>query len=131
MDPVTLILTALAAGASAALKDSATDVVKGAYEKLKGLLRGKLGARPHGEMVLEAYEEDPDSAEKLLGKEIREAGADVDEEIIKAAKTLADLTAPEASRSYTMNIQNMGSVSRQFNIQHAERVGSEDDDPVP
>jgi P2-related tail formation protein len=127
MDPLSLILTAVAAGASAALKESAADVVKGAYEKLRGLLRAKLGGRPRGEMVLEAYEEDPDSAEKLFGKELRESGADADEQIIEAAKELADLVAPEASRSYTMNVQNLGPVSRQINIQHAENVGFDDD----
>jgi hypothetical protein len=40
MDPVTLIVTALAAGAASALQDGTAEAVKGAYARLKGLLKG-------------------------------------------------------------------------------------------
>ena len=39
MDPVTLILTALAAGATASLKDTANQTVKDAYNGLKALIK--------------------------------------------------------------------------------------------
>ncbi len=130
MDPLTLIVTALATGASAALKESAGDAVKSAYAKLKGLLQRKLGGRPLGEAVLAGNEEDPEVWKEPLKKELQQAEADRDDEILQVAKALADLVAPEASRAYTMNITNAGPVAKQINIQHAERVGFDDDGPA-
>jgi hypothetical protein len=130
MDPLTLIVTALAAGASAALKESAGDAVKSAYGKLKDLLVRKLSGRPHGEAVLEGNEEDPDVWKEPLKKELEQAGADRDDDIVRAAKELADLVAPAASESYTMNVVNRAPVGHQINIQHADRVGFGDDDPT-
>ena len=50
MDPITLIVTALAAGASAgvidALKDNAKDAAKAAYAKLRGLVRTRVAGTP-------------------------------------------------------------------------------------
>ena len=126
MEPLTLILTALAAGASSALQESAGDAVKSAYGKLKALLQRKLSGRPLGEAVLTGNEEDPDVWKEPLKKEMQQVEADRDEEIIEAAKALADLVAPEASRSYAMTITNAAPVHHQINIQHAEQVGFDD-----
>jgi predicted ATPase len=127
MEPISLILTALASGAAAVLKDSAGDAIKTAYEGLKGLIIRKLTGRPRAEMVMAGHEENPEAWQAPLKIELQESGADRDEQIIRAAKALADLVAPEASRSYTMNIQNLGEVGRQINIQHAERVGFDEE----
>ena len=52
MDPISAIIGALAAGATAALKDAASEAIKNAYAALKTLLAGKL-------VSLTTLEEDP------------------------------------------------------------------------
>ncbi|MCZ8249832.1 MAG: hypothetical protein ACK5U2_04825 [Microcystis sp.] len=44
MEPISLILAALAAGAVAAAKDTAGTAVKDAYESLKALIKKKFGS---------------------------------------------------------------------------------------
>ncbi len=46
MDPVTLIVTALAAGAASALQDGASAAVKDAYARLKALVKKRFADRP-------------------------------------------------------------------------------------
>ena len=48
MDPVTLIVTALAAGAAEALKDGAAEAVKGAYARLRSLVSGAVRRAAEG-----------------------------------------------------------------------------------
>ena len=43
MDPITLIVTALAAGAALGVTDTASQTVKDAYAGLKALVRKRLG----------------------------------------------------------------------------------------
>jgi hypothetical protein len=52
MDPVTLIVTALAAGAAPALQDGASAAVKDANARLKALVTKRFANRPKGELVL-------------------------------------------------------------------------------
>ena len=91
MDPVTLILAALAAGAAAGLKDSASSAIKDAYNGLKGLTRGRLAGRPAGELVLARHEQDPQVWDKPLTKELTEAGAGDDPALVTAAQALMRL----------------------------------------
>jgi hypothetical protein len=43
MDPITLIVTALVAGAALGVQDTASEMVKDAYASLKALVRRRLG----------------------------------------------------------------------------------------
>jgi hypothetical protein len=52
MDPITLIVTALAAGAALGVKDAASSAVKDAYAGLKALVGKRLAGRPDAEVVL-------------------------------------------------------------------------------
>jgi hypothetical protein len=58
MDPITLIVTVLAAGAALGITDSASSAVKDAYTGLKALLRKRLAGRPD-EVVLARHEQAP------------------------------------------------------------------------
>jgi len=58
MDPITLIVTAPAAGAVLAVKDIASAAVKDASTDLKGLMRERLGG-PDAELVLTKHEKAP------------------------------------------------------------------------
>ena len=79
MEPVTLILTALAAGASAGALDSLKDDVKekasAAYTRLRDLAARRVSGRPHGELALAEYGAAPQKWESLLSAELTEAGA--------------------------------------------------------
>lgn len=95
MDPIALILAALAAGASAgaieALKDDVKDAVKTAYTKLRGLVKRRIAGRPDGELALERYETAPLTWESVLTGELIKAGAASDADLIAAAKALMEL----------------------------------------
>ncbi|MEA2710612.1 MAG: hypothetical protein QOF78_3213 [Phycisphaerales bacterium] len=88
MEPVTLILTALVAGAAAALKDSASDAVKSAYEALKAKLRPKLAPFPGSDAALDHLAEEPDAYRPLLESAVRKSGAADDADIREAAELL-------------------------------------------
>src|SRR5450755_99303 len=113
MEPVTLILAALAAGASAgaldALKDDTKDKAKAAYAKLRGLVKKRISGRPHGELALAEYESAPQKWEGLLTAELAEAGAESDTELIAAAKTLMELVDESGAESGKYNITIRGS----------------------
>jgi hypothetical protein len=91
MDPVTLIVAALVAGAAAGLKDTASSAIKDAYNGLKGLLRRKLACRPDGELVLARHEQEPQVWDKPLAQELTAAGAGDDPALIAAAQALMQL----------------------------------------
>ena len=91
VDPVTLIVAALVAGAAAGLKDTASSAVKDAYHGLKGLVQRKLGGRPDGELVLARHEQDPQVWDKPLIQELTAARAGDDPALVMAAQALMQL----------------------------------------
>jgi hypothetical protein len=102
MDPITLIITALAAGASAgaidSLKDSAKDAAKAAYAKLCALARKRVAARPDGELALDRYETAPDTWKPVLTAELTAARAADDAELVATAKALMELIDQAGAR---------------------------------
>lgn len=99
MDPVTLIVTALTAGAALALKDSASSAVKDAYESLKALTKKRFAGRQDGELVLARYEEAPESWKGRLAAELTAVGAENDAALVAAARELMSLVDPAGSRA--------------------------------
>jgi hypothetical protein len=91
VDPVTLIVAALVAGAAAGLKDTASSAVKDAYNGLKGLARRRLAGHPDGELVLARHEQDPQVWDKPLAQELTAAGAGDDPALVAAAQALMRL----------------------------------------
>ena len=108
MDPVSLIVAALAAGASAALRDTAASAVKDAYAGLKSLLKRKLGDRPLAQDVIDKHEESPDVWEKPLEDELGKAGVADDEEIVKAAQALLAQVDPDGAARGKYNVTISG-----------------------
>jgi hypothetical protein len=100
MDPVTIILTALVAGAAKAAGDTVPD----AYQGLKTLVQKKFAGKPAAEMVLEEHEKDPETYGAPLKKSLAEAGIDKDEEILKAAEELLKQLDSQPSAAGTINI---------------------------
>jgi hypothetical protein len=108
MEPITLILTALSAGVSAAVKDTAGQAVRDAYAGLKSLIKRKLGGKAAAESALEQHEQAPEEWEKPLEHQLADAGVDQDEEIVRAAQRLLALADPEGARAGKFNVTITG-----------------------
>lgn len=93
MDPVTLIVAALAAGAAAAAKDVGGEAVKSAYSGLKALITKKFGARADVVTAVASIEQKPDSGNRrgVLQEELEAAGAGKDEELLEQVQALLAL----------------------------------------
>lgn len=108
MEAVTLILTALATGASAgaieALKDNAKEKAKAAYARLHGLVKKRVSGRPHGELALAEYDSAPQKWEGLLTAELTEAGAAQDNDLVAAAKALMEIIDQAGAKSGKYNV---------------------------
>lgn len=105
MDPVSLVLAALATGAVAAAKDTASQAVKDAYEGLKTLVLKRFEEKPQAEMALEEYEKDEDTWKKPLQKALVEVGADRDEAIVRESQQVLKLVNPQQAAQGKFNVQ--------------------------
>jgi hypothetical protein len=108
VDTVTLILTALAAGAALGVKDTASQAVKDAYGSLKALVHRRLAGRGDGELALARYEEAPDTWEAPLAKELTATGAGDDARLVAAAQALMALADAAGSQAGKYAVQVHG-----------------------
>jgi hypothetical protein len=123
MDPITLIVTALAAGAALGVKDTASTAIKDAYSGLKALVRKRLAGRPDGELVLARHEQAPEKWRAPLMDELDQAGAGQDVGLLTAAEALMRLTDEAGARTgkYTVDVRGaqgvqIGDRSTQHNV---------------
>lgn len=119
MDPVTLILTALAAGAGAGVKDTASLAINDAYEGLKAKVMRQLAGRADPELTLGNFEAAPKTWEQPLAAQLAAAG--VDGELVKAAQTLMQLidAAGTQAGKYVVDAHgSQGVQSGDHNVQH-------------
>jgi hypothetical protein len=109
MDPITLIVTALAAGAALGITDTASTAVKDAYADLKALVRKRLGGRQDAELVLAKHEQAPETWREPLMAELAEAGADRDRDLTAAARALLDLAGEAGGQTgkYTVDARGV------------------------
>jgi hypothetical protein len=105
VDPITLVVTAVALGASAGLKDTATQAVKDAYTGLKGVLARRqvdvsgMERRPGSDVqraaLIEALTDTPDG---------------VDDEVITAARAVTEVVAayePAAAAAVGVDLERV------------------------
>jgi hypothetical protein len=130
MDPITLIGTALAAGAALGVTDSASSAVVDAYTGLKALVGRRLSGRPGAELVLARHEKAPGAWQAPLLAALAEAGADGDTGLVAAAQALMNLMDEGGARAgkYTVDVRGaqgvqIGDHSRQDNVFNAPRGG--------
>lgn len=107
MDPITLLLAALAAGAAAATKDMASQALKDSYAGLKGLILKRFAGRQAAETALAEYEKDEETWKLPLQKSLTEVGADRDEAILQRAQDLLKQINPQQASQGKYNI-NIG-----------------------
>jgi hypothetical protein len=107
VDPVTLIVSALALGASAGLKDTVATAVRDAYSTLRRI----LGERYRGVDVT-PVERRPESAAKRdsLAEDLGVAGAGTDAELLAAARQVIEQIsshAPEAAAAVGVDLERV------------------------
>jgi hypothetical protein len=122
MDPVTLIVAALAAGAASGASETATTAIRDAYQGLKRLVSARFASRNSAEVALAEHETDPDTWEAPLARELHTTGADGDPAVIEAAQRLLTLLDSDGARAgkYTVDVRGaqgvqIGDNNRQFN----------------
>jgi hypothetical protein len=99
MDPISVIVAALTAGAGAGLKDTASHAVKDAYGVLRELVRGRLRGRSVAQTVLAEHEKAPEVWKAPLSTELVAVGADSDQKILAAAQRLLELLDKAGTQS--------------------------------
>jgi hypothetical protein len=121
MDPVELIVTALATGAALGATDTASSAVRDAYSGLMALARKRLGGRPDGELVLARHEQVPDTWRAPLEAELDQAGAGHDSGLVAAAEALMRLADEGGARAGKYAVDVRGAQGVQIgdrNTQH-------------
>jgi hypothetical protein len=114
MDPVSVILAALGAGASAlavkAGENLGQNVAQDVYNSLKALIKCKFESQGKSDLatILDKYEEKPEKTKPLLEDELIESGADRDEEIIKLAQKLLEQLKPQEAAEGKFIVQISG-----------------------
>ena len=108
MDPITLIVAALAAGAStgalSALQDDVKDAVTSAYAKVRGLVKKRFAGNPGAELTLAEYETDPGNWEASLIAKLKQVGASDDADLVTAAEALMQLVNQPGARAGKYNV---------------------------
>jgi hypothetical protein len=107
MDPLTSIVTALAAGAAAALQSTVEQVVKDSYIALKGLI-----TRKYAQVNVDQLEANPGSKNRrgVTEEELAAAGVDQDAEVLQHAHTLLEAIqsrAPETAAAIGVDLQDI------------------------
>jgi hypothetical protein len=108
MEEVSLILAALAAGATGgaldALKDDVKDKAKALYVKLHDLVTRRLRGDASAKVILSEHQADPQTYVAPLAKKLAEAGAGDDAELIATARALIELVDQAGARSGKYNV---------------------------
>jgi hypothetical protein len=107
MDPLTSIVTALAAGAAAALQSSVEQAVKDGYTALKTLIQ-----RKYTRVDVDQLEANPNSKSRrgVVEEELAAAGADMDAEVLQYAEALLEAIqhqTPEAAAAIGVDLQDI------------------------
>jgi hypothetical protein len=118
MDPITLIIAALAAGATSGVADAAASEVRGGYAGLKALVKRRFAGRPDAELILARYERAPQTWQAPLAAELGAVGADRDPDLVAAAQALMNLVDRAGSPAETYNVDARGSQSVQIGGHH-------------
>ena len=105
MDPVSILVSALVAGAAAALKPTAEQAVKDAYSGLKSLIKSKYKS-----VALEGVEKKPGSEAKQasLAEDLADAGVADDEALLAQANVLIEAVkthAPEIAAAIGVDLE--------------------------
>lgn len=123
MDPLTLIVSALAAGAAAGLKPTAEQVIKDAYGSIKALFQ-----RKYEQVDLTAIERKPESKGKQesLREDLADAGAAEDQELLDKINVLLaalEKHAPQDAAAVGVDVGKLRARAVNLTNIHSEGTG--------
>jgi hypothetical protein len=121
MDPVTLVVAALTAGAASGAREAATTAVKDAYQGLKRLVSARFVGRRAAEIALTEHEADPETWRAPLATELIRTAAVDDPRVIEAAQRLMALLDEAGSKAGKYSVDLRGAQGAQVgdhNTQH-------------
>lgn len=101
VDPITLIVTAQA---TAGLKGDLQDKLAAARKTLNSLLRKRLADDAAGQVILDEYEDDPETWRVPLERKLASVGAADDPRLLSAAATVLDLVDAKGAASGKYNV---------------------------
>lgn len=108
MDPITLILSALTAGATTNLSTITSVISKSLYKELKTLILRRFTENHEAPTLLADYEDDPEIYEIPLKRVLIKEQIDKDEEIIRAAMKLMKFVQPQQAAMGRYNVHISG-----------------------
>ena len=130
MDPITIIVTAVATGAALGLTDAAAQAIKDAYAGLRALIIRKYGDQGDVQDAVEKVEANPDSGARkaLLEEELEKTKAAEDAELLKAAQDLLAAAQPESAQQGQQAVSIVGDENKVTQISqqagdHAFQIG--------
>lgn len=111
MDALTSIVTALAAGAAAALKPTVEQAVKDSYAALKGLIQ-----RKYAQVDVDQLEANPSSKSRrgVVEEDLKAVGGNADAEVLQHAQALLEAIqryAPEAVAAIGVDLKEIEGAS--------------------
>ena len=117
MDPQTVIVSALTAGAAASTKEVVAQAVKDGYAGLKALVVRKFGRKGDVEAALEGVEKKPHSEARqaVLREELETAGVAQDTEVVRQAQALLALLKQQGlvtGPSYQATLSGSGAIAQ-------------------
>ncbi len=121
MEPVSIIVAALVAGAAAAFKDTAAQAIKDAYAGFKALIQ-----RKYEHVSVDALEREPDSEAKQrsVREDLTDARAGDDGELLDRAKALLDaVKAHDRAAAAQLNINRDQVEAAYFKLKDAAATG--------
>ncbi|WP_417915800.1 hypothetical protein [Candidatus Electronema sp. JC] len=100
------------AAIAGALGNLSSDAVKAAYKGMKDVLLRKFGAESDLADAVKKLEQKPDAQarQQLLKEEAEAAGADKDEEIMKAAQALLDAVKAQPGGGVKISVTGDGNI---------------------
>lgn len=129
MEPVDLVLAALAAGGTAAVSESAAIAVNGAHTALRERLRHLFSRHPSAGSALDLFESDPEAFAAAMRQYVVETGAAGDSVVLRESEQLLRLTDPSAFASGRYQVDAQGALGVQVgdsNTQHNQFHGPPD-----
>jgi hypothetical protein len=111
MDPLTSIVTALAAGAAAALQSTVEQVVKDGYAALKGIIQ-----RKYAQVNIDQLEANPSSKSRrgVVEEDLKAAGADTNAEVLQHAQIFLEVIQrqpPEIAAAIGVDLKDIEGAS--------------------
>lgn len=97
VEPVSLILGALVAGAVRAAGDVASTAVKDAYSGLRDALKRRLAGNPAAQTAMEEFAADPNNWRPALETYLRQADVAADQALIEAAERVMAAVDPDGA----------------------------------